>query len=92
MLKDATSRLNTAGRMDSPIACPLWPRNSFAAKWHTESDEYKATPLRSPVEIPAEAADRLAGLAARAFRLLQCLEECAHRITRSRAPRATLRS
>src|SRR5439155_23762152 len=42
----------------------VWPIYSFAAKWHTESDEYKATPLRSPVEIPAEAADRLGGLAA----------------------------
>ena len=50
-----------------PHADPdVWPIYSFAAKWHTESDEYKATPLRSPVEIPAEAADRLAGLAARA--------------------------
>jgi D-alanine-D-alanine ligase len=50
----------------------LWPVYTYAAKWHTESDEYKATPLRSPVEIPAEAAERLGHLAAGAFRLLQC--------------------
>jgi D-alanine-D-alanine ligase len=50
----------------------LWPIYTFTAKWHVDSDEYKATPLKSPVEIPEEPAARLRDLAVRAFRLLQC--------------------
>lgn len=49
-----------------------WPVYTFAAKWHVDSDEYKATPLHSPVTLPAEAAARLKVLGERAFRLLGC--------------------
>lgn len=50
----------------------LWPIYSFTAKWDVDSAEYKATPLKSPVEIDEEPAARLRELAIRAFRLLQC--------------------
>jgi D-alanine-D-alanine ligase len=49
-----------------------WPVYTFAAKWQIESDEFKATPLRTRVAIPDEAAHRLRGIAEKAFRLLQC--------------------
>ncbi|MBY0513478.1 MAG: hypothetical protein K2P78_06160 [Gemmataceae bacterium] len=50
----------------------LWPIYTFTAKWDVDSDEYKATPLKSPVEIPDGPAARLEELAVTAFRLLQC--------------------
>lgn len=49
-----------------------WPIYTFTAKWDMDSDEYKATPLRTRVELPEEADARLRDLAARAFHLLQC--------------------
>ena len=49
-----------------------WPVYTFAAKWKTESDEYKATPLHTGVAISDEPAERLRQLAEKAFRLLQC--------------------
>lgn len=49
-----------------------WPVYTFTAKWKTESDEYKATPLLTGVAIPDEPAERLRRLAEKAFRLLQC--------------------
>lgn len=49
-----------------------WPVYTFAAKWHVDSDEYQATPLISPVTIPADAMGRLRAIGGKAFRLLQC--------------------
>ena len=49
-----------------------WPVYTFTAKWDMESDEYKSSPLLSPVSIPVEAADRLRVIAEKAFRVLQC--------------------
>jgi D-alanine-D-alanine ligase len=45
---------------------------TFTAKWDVESEEYRAAPVRAPVEIPAEPMARLRGIATRAFRLLGC--------------------
>jgi D-alanine-D-alanine ligase len=49
-----------------------WPIYSFTAKWFEDSEEHKAAPLRAPVELPSEPAERLRGLAVRAFRVLGC--------------------
>jgi D-alanine-D-alanine ligase len=49
-----------------------WPVYTFTAKWEVESEEYRAAPVRSPVELPAEPMARLREIAARAFRLLGC--------------------
>jgi D-alanine-D-alanine ligase len=49
-----------------------WPVYTFAAKWNVESDEYKASPLITPVVLPAEQVAVLYDVATRAFRLLQC--------------------
>jgi D-alanine-D-alanine ligase len=49
-----------------------WPIYTFTAKWHEHSDEYKAAPVRAPVAIPADDFARVAGIAQRAFRTLQC--------------------
>lgn len=49
-----------------------WAVYTFTAKWHEQSDEYKAAPLRAPVELPADAFARLAQIARRSFRALGC--------------------
>jgi D-alanine-D-alanine ligase len=49
-----------------------WPVYTFNAKWHENSDEYKAAPVRTPVTIPADDFARLEKIARRAFRVLQC--------------------
>jgi D-alanine-D-alanine ligase len=49
-----------------------WQVYTFTAKWHTESDEYKACPLIAPVELPAEQTAILTDLSIRAFRLMDC--------------------
>ncbi|MBP3956075.1 hypothetical protein J8F10_12355 [Gemmata sp. G18] len=49
-----------------------WAVYTFIAKWDEHSDEYKSAPLRAPVEIPAADFARLAVIAQRSFRALQC--------------------
>jgi D-alanine-D-alanine ligase len=49
-----------------------WPVYTFTAKWHENSDEYRAAPVRAPVEIPADDFARLSLIAQRAYRTLQC--------------------
>jgi D-alanine-D-alanine ligase len=49
-----------------------WPVYTFTAKWITDSDEYRASPLITPVELPPEPTAILHDVAMRAFRLLQC--------------------
>jgi D-alanine-D-alanine ligase len=49
-----------------------WPVYTFTAKWHEQSDEYKSTPVRTPVEIPPDDFARVERIAQRAFRTLQC--------------------
>ncbi len=49
-----------------------WPVYTFNAKWHEESEEYKAAPVRTPIEIPTDDFARLEKIAQRAFRVLQC--------------------
>jgi D-alanine-D-alanine ligase len=49
-----------------------WPIYSYTAKWHEGSDEYVASPVRAPVEIPADDFARLEGVAQRSFRVLGC--------------------
>jgi D-alanine-D-alanine ligase len=45
---------------------------TFTAKWHEASDEYLTSPLKAPVEIPADDFARLKAIAERSFRVLQC--------------------
>lgn len=49
-----------------------WPVYTFTAKWNEQSEEYASSPVRAPVEIPADDFARLAVIAQRAFRSLQC--------------------
>jgi D-alanine-D-alanine ligase len=49
-----------------------WPVYTFTAKWHEQSEEYRAAPVRAPVEIPADDFARLELIAQRSFRTLQC--------------------
>lgn len=49
-----------------------WPVYTFNAKWHENSDEYKAAPVRTSVTIPPDDFARLELVARRAFRALQC--------------------
>ncbi|MBA4067292.1 MAG: D-alanine--D-alanine ligase [Isosphaera sp.] len=49
-----------------------WPVYTFTAKWDEASDEYADCPLVAPVELPPADTARLADLARRAFRLLDC--------------------
>jgi D-alanine-D-alanine ligase len=51
---------------------PRWPIYTYIAKWHEGSDEYKAAPVKFPVELPADAMERLRQIGEAAFRLLQC--------------------
>lgn len=49
-----------------------WAVYTFTAKWHEQSDEYKAAPLRFPVQLPAGDFARLASIARRSFRAIGC--------------------
>jgi D-alanine-D-alanine ligase len=49
-----------------------WPIYSFTAKWDERSEEYAASPVRTPVEIPPDDFARVAAIAQRAFHALQC--------------------
>ncbi len=49
-----------------------WPVYTFTAKWNENSDEYKSSPVRTAVQIPPDDFARLALIAQRAFRTLQC--------------------
>jgi D-alanine-D-alanine ligase len=49
-----------------------WPIYSFAAKWNVDCEEFKSTPLRYPVELPAETTERVRAIAVKTFRVLQC--------------------
>ncbi|VTR94567.1 d-alanine--d-alanine ligase : D-alanine--D-alanine ligase OS=Singulisphaera acidiphila (strain ATCC BAA-1392 / DSM 18658 / VKM B-2454 / MOB10) GN=Sinac_6202 PE=4 SV=1: Dala_Dala_lig_C [Gemmata massiliana] len=49
-----------------------WAVYTFIAKWDEHSDEYQSAPLRAPVTIPADDFARLAVIAQRSFRALQC--------------------
>lgn len=49
-----------------------WPVYTFTAKWNPDSEEYKASPLVAPVELPPEQTAVLRDITTRAFRLLQC--------------------
>lgn len=50
----------------------LWNVYTFAAKWYEQSDEFKASPLVSPVTLPPDETARLAAISERAYRLLGC--------------------
>jgi D-alanine-D-alanine ligase len=49
-----------------------WPVYTFTAKWHENSEEYLAAPVRTAVSINADDFSRLELIAQRAFRVLQC--------------------
>ncbi|MBM3980481.1 MAG: hypothetical protein FJ304_09360 [Planctomycetes bacterium] len=49
-----------------------WPVYTFTAKWHENSDEYKAAPVRTSVAVAPDDFARLALIAQRAYRALQC--------------------
>ena len=53
-------------------ATGTWPLYTYTAKWHVESDEYKTSPLITPVHLPPEMTAMLTEVTQRAFRLLQC--------------------
>lgn len=50
----------------------LWPVYTFTAKWHENSEEYNAAPVRTAVGIDAPDFARLEVIAQKAFRTLQC--------------------
>jgi D-alanine-D-alanine ligase len=74
----------TADRPGALIVLPLaeivfrhtdpacWNVYTFAAKWYEESEEFKASPLVSPVTLPPAETARLSAVASRAYRLLGC--------------------
>jgi D-alanine-D-alanine ligase len=49
-----------------------WPIVTYDAKWRPGSRDYEATPPRYPANVSPRLAERLGGLARRAFRLLGC--------------------
>lgn len=49
-----------------------WPILTYAAKWHTETDECRLSPPRCPAEIAPRLQGKIEELAMRAFRLLGC--------------------
>ncbi|MDY3556430.1 hypothetical protein R5W24_005596 [Gemmata sp. JC717] len=58
-----------AFRKDEP---GRWAVYTFTAKWHEQSDEYKAAPLKFPVDLPAADFARLAQIVQRSFRVVGC--------------------
>jgi D-alanine-D-alanine ligase len=49
-----------------------WPIVTYDAKWKPGSRDYEATPARYPAEVSPRLREKLAALAARAFRVLGC--------------------
>lgn len=49
-----------------------WPILTYAAKWHTESEECQLSPPRCPADISPRLREKVEDLAMRAFRLLGC--------------------
>jgi D-alanine-D-alanine ligase len=49
-----------------------WPIVTYDAKWKPGSRDYEATPPRYPAEVTPRLREKLAALAARAFRVLGC--------------------
>ncbi len=49
-----------------------WPIVTYDAKWKPGSRDYQATPPRYPAEVTPRLREKLAALAARAFRVLGC--------------------
>jgi D-alanine-D-alanine ligase len=49
-----------------------WPVYTFTAKWHMDSEEYRACPLIAPVELPPGPTAILRDLTERAFHILDC--------------------
>jgi D-alanine-D-alanine ligase len=49
-----------------------WPIVTYDAKWKPGSRDYEATPPRYPAELSPRLREKLASLAARAFRVLGC--------------------
>lgn len=49
-----------------------WSIYTFIAKWDEDSDEYRTSPLKAPVEIPADDFARLRVIAERSYKLLHC--------------------
>jgi D-alanine-D-alanine ligase len=47
-----------------------WPVYTYTAKWHEDSDEYKAAPVKVGVEVPSDVHAELAAVAKRVYRLL----------------------
>jgi D-alanine-D-alanine ligase len=80
--------VNIVERRENPLAPPLvlplaeiaftsdrpghWPIYTFIAKWDEASEEYASSPLRAPIELPADDFARIERIAQRAFRVLQC--------------------
>jgi len=49
-----------------------WPIVTYDSKWRPGSPAYESTPLRYPVEMPSHVAARVADVAKRAFRVVDC--------------------
>jgi D-alanine-D-alanine ligase len=49
-----------------------WPIATYDSKWQPGSRDYESTPLRYPAELAKGVAERLAEVAERAFRVLDC--------------------
>lgn len=49
-----------------------WPILTYAAKWHTDSEECRLTPPRCPADLSPRLQEKIQDLAMRAFRLLGC--------------------
>lgn len=58
-----------AFQMDEP---GRWAVYTFTAKWHEQSNEFKAAPLKFPVDLPAADFSRLAQIVQRSFRAIGC--------------------
>lgn len=53
-------------------ASGFWPVYTFTAKWHMESEEYKACPLLNAVTLPPAPTANLERIATQAFPLMCC--------------------
>ena len=49
-----------------------WSVYTFTAKWDDSSDEYRTSPLKAPVEIPAADFARVKSIAERSYAALMC--------------------
>ena len=75
--------IDEASRPGVPLVLPLaeiafektpgrWSVYTFTAKWDENSDEYRTSPLKAPVEIPADDFARVKLIAERSYSALQC--------------------